>query len=182
MSKELSKEDIIRIAADAGAKAGIEQYEEHVKRQKRKKIDARLRNTKKLMRHYQEIKIHASDAITSLSEIGEEDYDFFQGLMEERSPLDVNAIITAKARSAIMLAHIDTMIGVLEQISFASKDPNDARRYRVLEAMCIADPPYTVQEIADREAIDVRTVYRDYDFICDRLSALLFGIQGITEE
>lgn len=81
-----------------------------------------------------------------------------------------------------MLNHIDAMLRTYEIICLTSKKPEEQRRYRVLEAMYIKEEPEHVEDIADRENIDVRTVYRDLDAACEKLSALLFGIQWIERD
>ena len=181
--KQLTQNEIIKLAAEAGAQAGIERYQTEVAKQRRVRTDTRLRNTERLMRHYHEIRLNAENAISTFQEAQTEDFDFFKAIMEDgEARIDVKAIMTAKARSAVMVTHIDTMLGILAQVSLNSKDPSDVRKFRVFEARYILDPPYTVHEIAEREAIDVRTVYRDSGEMCDKLSSLLFGVQVVNED
>jgi hypothetical protein len=182
MASDKIPESIIRAAAEVGSKTALDTYAKEKQKEKRARIDRRLRDTKRLMKSYREIKIHAGDAIASLSEVIAEDYDFFKSLMEEGDKIEVAAITRSKARSAIMLAHIDAMLQTYEAICYGSNRPEDARRYRVLEAMCLVDDPPPVSEIASQESIDVRTVYRDFDAACEKMSALLFGIQFIERE
>ena len=48
------------------------------------------------------------------------------------------------------------------------------RRYnRVLEAMYLKDEPDQVNDIADRENIDVRTYTRDLDIACEKMSTAI---------
>lgn len=181
-NKQLTQEEIIKLAAESGAKAGIERYEAEIKNQRRKKIDTRLRNTERLMRHYREIKLNAADAITTIKETQVETFEFFKSMMEEGdAKIDVKAIVAAKARSAVMVAHMDAMINILAQIYLNSNNPIEVRKFRVFEARFILDPPYAAKDIAVKECIDITTVYRDCDEICDHLSSLLFGIQAVTE-
>lgn len=182
MAKEKSKDSIVRVAAEVGAKMALEVYAKEKEKERKARIDQRLRDTKRLMRNYREIKIHVGDAIASLSEVTQEDFEFFKDLMENEERIDVSAIVRSKARSAIMLAHIDAMLKTYQTICYTSKKPEDARRYRVLEAMYLKDEPEQVYDIADRENIDVRTVYRDLDAACEKMSALLFGIQWIERD
>ena len=58
----------------------------------------------------------------------------------------------------------------------------DLRRWRVAKALYVDDQPATVQELADREFVAEKTIRRDVDSICEPLSALLFGIDGIKKE
>ena len=170
---------IVKLAAEVGSKTALDVYAKQKEKERRKRIDRRLRDTKRLMKNYWEIKVHAGDAISSLAEVEGDDYDFFKDLMESYDELDVQAIVRSKARSAIMLAHIDAMLRVYEITSCNSKNPIDGRRYRVLEAMCLREDPIPVREIAEAENIDDRTVYKDLDAACEKMSALLFGIQWI---
>lgn len=184
---EKKYEEAIRIAAEAaaksaahvGAETGIARYEAEQAKRRKKRADRRLRDTKRLLLHYREIKLHAEDAISSLNEITDEDYDFFQRLMESDTGVDVQAIVTSKIRSSIMLAHIDTMIQKYGEISMASRRSEDIRRYRILVAMCITEPAESLSEIAQRENIHERTIYKDLDAACVKMSALLFGVQWI---
>ena len=182
LAAEIAAKKAAEIGAEVGAAAGLKRYEAEQKRQKKKRIDRRLRDTKRLLTHYQEIKIHAEDAIASLAEINDEDYDFFQRLMEDDTSVDVDAIITSKVKSSIMLDHIDTMLHKYEQITFASKRDEEMRRYRVLESMCISDEPMSVAAIAERENVHERTVYKDLDAACSKMGALLFGVQWIERD
>jgi hypothetical protein len=182
MAKEKIQESIVKVAAEVGSKTALDVYTKQKEREKKKRIDRRLRDTKRLMRSYREIKVHAGDAIASLSEVVNEDYEFFKDLMEDTGKIDVGAIVRSKARSAIMLTHIDAMLQAYEIICYNSKKPEEQRRYRVLESMCLMDEPIPVSEIAERENIDTRTVYKDLDAACEKMSALLFGIQWIERE
>lgn len=170
---------IVRVAAEVAAKAALDFYTHQKDKEKRQRIDRRLRDTKRLMRSYREIKIHADEAIASLSDVTGDDYDFFKNIMEEGDKIEVAAITRSRARSAVMLAHINTMLQMYETICYSSRRPEDERRYRVLEGMCLVEEPLPVKEIAERENVDTRTVYRDFDAACDDMSALLFGIQWI---
>ena len=52
------------------------------------------------------------------------------------------------------------------------------RRYRVLSAMYLDEDRLDADQIAERELIDKRTVYKDIDFACERLSYYIFGIDA----
>ena len=60
-----------------------------------------------------------------------------------------------------------------------SSRADDARHWRVLENLYIAENYTTAEEIAKQEKIDRRTVYRDVDICAADMTALLFGIGGI---
>ena len=60
-----------------------------------------------------------------------------------------------------------------------SSRPDDARHWRVLEGLYLADSYTTAEAIAQREHIDKRTVYKDIDVCVADLTALFFGVGGI---
>jgi len=175
-------EEILKAAAEIAAKTALETYTKEKDKDRKKRLDRRLRDTKRLMKSYREIKVHAGDAIASLSEIADEDYEFFKNLMEGEDNIDVSAIVRTKARSAIMLTHIDAMLQAYEVISHNSKKPEDQRRFRVLEAMYLKGEPVSAAEIAEIEQIDTRTVYKDINAACEKMGALLFGINWLDQD
>ena len=65
--------------------------------------------------------------------------------------------MTSKARSAIMIAHIDAMLLKYQQIAYASNRLEEIRRYNVLEGMYISDSGDSAEDIAIRENINVRS-------------------------
>ena len=56
------------------------------------------------------------------------------------------------------------------------------RRYRIIWDIYISDNPATADEMAARENIERRTVYKDIKAAMRPLSALIFGIDGIRQE
>ena len=182
MSKRDAMEVITRIAAEVASKSALEVYAKEKEKERKKRVDSRLRNTKRLLRSYREIKVHAGDAIASLADVSSEEYDFFQDIMEDPFSIDVSAIISSRARSAIMLAHIDAMLEAYEVICHNSKKLEEQRRYRVLDGLYLSDEPLSIRQLAESEGVDIRTIYNDIDVICEKMSALLFGIQWIERE
>lgn len=97
MSREEPRDIVARIAAEIASKTALDVYTKQLEKEKKRRRDRRLRDTKRLMKSYREIKIHAGDAIASLSEVVSEDYEFFKELMEDNSTVDVGAIVRSKA-------------------------------------------------------------------------------------
>jgi predicted DNA-binding transcriptional regulator YafY len=60
-----------------------------------------------------------------------------------------------------------------------SKKPETQRRFRVVSALYLDPDPKTVQEIAEVENIDLRTVYKDVDAVADDLTPLIFGVDAV---
>lgn len=180
MDKEKFKE-IVSISASIAAEKALEIINIERDKARKERRNKRFHNTKRLLRSYRELKVHASESISYLSQISDEDYEFYHNLLEDEK-IDVQAIGRTRARSAVMIAHIDAMLNTFEIISMGSSRPEDHRRCRVINALYIDDERMTVKEIAALEAVDERTVYKDIEVACDKLSALLFGIEWIEKE
>lgn len=178
MTENLSNKMITEVV-ELAAKTALETYGAERRKDSRRRIDRRLRDTKLLLRNYTQIKLHAAEAVASLSELEQEDFDFFEELVERDEHIDVTAIVRSKARSAIMLTHINAMLHAYQKMCENSRQPEEQRRYRVLESMYLVEPHQTVNQIAEREGVDNRTVYKDIDAACEKMGALLFGIQWV---
>ncbi len=81
----------------------------------------------------------------------------------------------------IIMTHVNKMLECYKIMCERSKRQEDARRWRVLEVLYIASDYTTAGEIARRENIDKRTVYKDVDICAADLTALFFGVGGIEE-
>ena len=60
---EVFNEELIRLAAKEGSKAGVEAYRKEQKKAHEKLSDRRLRNVKLLLQNYRELKQHAENAV-----------------------------------------------------------------------------------------------------------------------
>ena len=176
-------EALVRLAAEAGAKAALETIEKEKQKERKSRHDRRLRNTKLLLRNFRMFKEHCRNAVFEVSQLDENAIDILD-LMWNRTGSDnfVESIKKSAQRTAIIMQHITDMLGLYEAYCFRSGKPEDSRRYRVIDAMYIADEPLTPAQIAEHEDIDVRTVYKDVDAAAEKLSALIFGIDGLKSE
>lgn len=184
MSKNtLSQREIIRMAAETGAKAALEAFEKEKNKAIKGRYDRRLRNTKLLLRNYRMLKSHCESAIFERACIVGENMnaidilDSAEDLSDEA--LYVESIKRTTERTVIILAHIDEMMRIFEILCHQSEQPEDLRRYRVVWNMYLREQRMSAKEIAEVEIMDVRTVYRDIDIACERLSGLFFGIDGL---
>lgn len=176
-------ETLVKIAAEAGAKAAMETLEKEKQKARKSRHDRRLRNTKLLLRNFRMFREHCKNAVFEVSQLDENAIDILD-LMWNRSTSEnfVESIKKSAQRTAIIMKHITDMLDLYEAYCFRSGKPEEARRYRVIEALYIADEPLTPAQIAETEGIDVRTVYKDVDAAAEKLSALIFGIDGLKSE
>lgn len=145
--------------------------------------DRRLRNTKLLLRNYRELLVHAESAIYEANSTQDEEvFDILEMMTGSRSAdYYVESIKASAARTRIIIEHIKEMLTIYEILCHRSTKPEDKRRYRVLSALYIDENPATVAQIAQDENVDERTIYRDIDSACEKLSALIFGIDGLKK-
>lgn len=190
--KGLTREEIVRIAAEEGTRAGIAAWQRSEAQYKKETNDRRLHNTKMLLRSYRKLKIHTDNAV----------YDVGSALQEPRSPSDsederdtmqglwdclnagyddlyIESILRSKARTQTMVSHIDRMLDLYEENCKKFSKTEDLRRFNVVKALFIDPMPKSAADIATANYIDSRTVYKWVDFICGDLSALIFGLGGI---
>ena len=176
MAGEISKEDAQYIAELA-----IREYQKASDRGKKERHDRNLRNTKKLMRIYPLLRAHSNSSIAELADICDDDaFDVFRQMLSTTGVenVKVESIQRSAARTRIMIDHIEAMLEPFRMQSERSGRDEVRRRYRVLSAMYLEEDRLDADQIAEREMIDKRTVYKDIDFACERLSYYIFGIDA----
>ena len=76
------------------------------------------------------------------------------------------------------MTHVNKMLDCYQIMCERSSRQDDARHWRVLEGLYLADDYTTAEEIARREHIDKRTVYKDIDVCAADLTALFLRINA----
>lgn len=178
----MTQEEIVRLAAEAGARAAMETLEKERQKERLEMSDRRLRNTKLLLRNYRVFKDHAANAVYE-AESEEDPMQIIQELMmPDKSPnLFVESIKRSVARTTTIVRHIETMLQLYQVYCFQYGTEEDERRWRVVEGLYVGDERLSTSDLAEREGVVERTIYRDIDIACERLSALIFGIDGIKK-
>lgn len=176
--------ELIKMAAEIGAKTAIEIMEKEKQKSLAERHKRKLRNTKLLLRNFRMFKLHSDNAVAELSELQNDEnaYEVFESMMSNSisdNSLFVESIKKSVARTKIIVTHVSEMLDLYRVYCQQSVKPEDMRRYRVINAMYVDDEPLTASRIAEQEGIDDRTVYKDIDAAIEKLSALIFGIDGI---
>lgn len=174
--KALSQEMMKEIAEYA-----IDCYRDEQERSKKLRYDKRLRNTKMLLRNYRELSAHSENAIYEASQVDDEDlFDILEMMSgSDSNQYYVESIKTSAARTSLIIEHVKEMLSLYEVYCERSQKPEDKRRFRTINALYIQDEPKTIEEIAEDEVVDTRTVYRDVDAAVEKLTFLIFGIDGM---
>ena len=180
----LSKEDLQELmekAAVAGAKAGIDRYEAELKDRQKKYRDKRYHNTKLLLRNYRMLQINAENSVFGRSQMEESAADILDNMMKMyNDEVIVESIKTSATRTAIIVSHVKTMIRMYQICCEQSGNEIDKRRYDIIYGLYISDPKITRKELMDKWNISSDTTYTDEKIAIERLSALIFGVDGLT--
>lgn len=179
----LTKEEIAAMqmtAAEIGAKAAMERLEEERQSLYHKAINRRLHNTKLLLRNYRMLRENADNSIYGRSQMEESAADILCNMMNMYDDeVIVDAIKRSATRTAIIVAHIDTMMKLYEAYCSKSGNDLDNRRYEIIKDMYIVEDLLTVKEIAKKWHMSKENVYSDIKIATERLSALIFGVDGL---
>ena len=93
----------------------------------------------------------------------------------------IESIKRSATRTAVIVSHVETMFGLYE--AYCDKSQNrdiDMRRYEVLWDMYMAVDTLNAKEIAEKQQVSVRNVYKDIKIATETLSALIFGVDGLN--
>lgn len=183
---------ILDIAIEKGVTAGVKAAVDHMEEERRKarkgRYDRRLHNTRLLFKNYRALKHHALGAVHTGAQanerIEENAVDILEELDDERvdDRLYIESIKRSQQRTRIIIEHIDEMLRYWLIDCEQSGREEAIRRYRIVVDTYISDDQMTAEELAQREHIEKRTVYKDIKAAMRPLSALIFGIDGIKQE
>lgn len=173
--------DIYENAAAIGAKEALKMFEQERKKEQGKRADRRLRNTKLLLRNYHMLKEHAENSVFGRTQMEESAIDILESMMSMYdNEVIIESIKRSATRTAVIVSHIETMFGLYE--AYCGKAPNreiEMRRYEVVWDMYMADNTLSAKEVANKQNISTRNVYEDIKVATERLSALIFGVDGL---
>lgn len=169
---------------EIGIRAAMDYLAEEKEKARKSRYDRRLRNTRLLLKNYRSFKRHAQGAIFNAKQAKENAIDILDGLDDGmlNDNLYVEGIKKSQQRTIIILNHVEEMLRYYKIACEQSGKDEELRRYRVIMAMYIDDDKMTAQEIAEKENIEARTVYKDITNAIKPLSALIFGIDSIKIE
>lgn len=171
--------------AEVGAKAAVKAVERERKNYRKQQYDWKYHNTKLLLRNYRRLNAYYENAVFSTGDAAEVDESFEEIMRSMGRPTDeeifVESIQKNYLTTKIIMTHVNKMLDCYKIMCERSNRRDDARHWHVLEGLYLADDYTTAEEIARREHIDKRTVYRDIDICVADLTALLFGVGGIEQ-
>lgn len=173
--------DIYEKAAAIGAKEALKIFEKERKKDQTKRVDRRLRNTRLLLRNYHMLKEHAENSVFGRTQMEESALDILESMMNMYdNEVIIESIKRSATRTAIIVSHIETMFGLYD--AYCEKSQNkeiDRRRYEAIWDRYMAEPVLSVKEIANKQNMSKENVYSDLKFAEERLTALIFGVDGL---
>jgi hypothetical protein len=171
-------------AVKIGIREGIKYIKEQEYYKTKKRYDRRLRNTRLLLKHYRDLKVHDGLVDRSISSIYKENaidiLDDVESVDDEEQY--IQAVSRTKIRTAIIVRHINKSLEYYKVVCLKGGDIKK-RRYSIIKYMYI-DPVEnnmvpTYEEAATHFDIIVKTVGRDIRAAIEDLSILFFGIDGL---
>lgn len=179
----LSKEELQELfekAAEAGAKAGIEKYEQELKKHQKQRGDRRYHNTKLLLKNYRMLQVNAENSVFGRAQMKESAADILESMMNlYNDELVVESIKTSATRTAIIVSHVKTMIEMYQIFCERSENELEQRRYDIIYGLYVAEDISTRKELAKKWNVSPETTYADEKIAIERLSALIFGVDGL---
>lgn len=174
--------EIYEKAAAIGAREALKAFEQERKKEYSHRADKRLRNTKLLLRNYHMLKEHAENSVFGRTQMKESALDILESMMSiYNDEVIIQSIKNSATRTAIIVSHIETMFGLY--YSYCDRSINreiDLRRYNVIWDMYMAEDTLSVKEIAEKLSISKDSVYSDLRIGIERLTALIFGVDGLN--
>lgn len=179
----LSKEELQELfekAAVIGAETGISKYEEELKKTQRKKIDRRFHNTKLLLRNFRMLQVNAENSIFGRAQMNESAADILESMMNlYNDEVIVESIKNSATRTAIIVTHVKTMLDMFEICCERSQNEIDKRRYDIIYGLYISEEKLNRKDLIKKWNICADTTYADEKIAIERLSALIFGVDGL---
>lgn len=173
--------EIYENAAAVGAKEALKVFEQERKKEYGKRADRRLRNTKLLLRNYHMLREHAENSVFGRTQMEESALDILESMMSiYNDQVIIESIKNSATRTAIIVAHIDTMFELYFTYCERSTSKDiDLRRYEVVWDMYMAEDTLSAKEIAAKQHMSKENVYSDLKIAVERLTALIFGVDGL---
>lgn len=174
--------EIYEKAAAIGAKEALKTFEQERKREYSRRVDKRLHNTRLLLRNYHMLKDHAENSVFGRTQMKESALDILESMMSlYNDEVIIQSIKNSATRTAIIVSHIETMFRLYySYCDRSTKRELELRRYDAVWDMYMAEDILSVEEIADKHHISKDSVYSDIRIGIERLTSLIFGVDGLN--
>lgn len=159
--------EAMEAVARAAAHEAVREFKKDELKKKRAKI---FQNTKLLMQNYNRMVLSVDEGVAELSDLTDEP---IEGLPSNES-LFIKSILKSKARSLIMLAHIDKCLSMMEDEQY---DKGTPEKYQTFKYFYLDGMSY--ENISETYGHPERTARRWVSELVNILGVYLFGADAI---
>lgn len=183
---QLSQEDLDRIAKIASDKAisKFSKEQKHMERRVARNYD-KVRRTKDMLSSYRRMKKTLSEEKEFSEEEKKElrwkfieDFMGISGAFESKTEQAVINSEKKRQENLYCIQCIENAVALYADECEKSSSEEEKRRYRELYALYIGDEILTVPEIAERERISEKTVYKDLGIAYKIVAVYLLGVES----
>lgn len=145
-------------------------------KEKEKKITKgdKFRKTKLLMENYLSFAKHYEKAVDNARSVG----DIIDVSKLDDDELFIHSIRRSKARTLIMVSHIDQSLELLKK---SMERKGQLERYSVIEEIYLREDSLSFEQMAEEFSCNERTVRRWKNDMIFELSILIFGFEAIED-
>ncbi len=166
----MDKTEIVKLATETTIAVWKKENESKLERIEKKQRE----NTKKLLRDYKRLKAHAENAITDTSRSKPSDLKLVLAeVFDKRGYVKVEAIMTSKERTEVMLNHVDRMLEVYEK----ECKEEASIKYELLKDFYIDRKKES--EILNTRPVGKTSLYEKLREGIDDMTLLLWGLSGL---
>ncbi len=174
--------EVYETAAKIGAEKALDTFNKERAEERKHRRKRKLRNTELLLRNYHMLKENAENSVFGRSQMEESAADILEEMMSlYNDEVIVESIKNSATRTAIIMSHVDTMISLYHTYCERAENSDiEMRRYDVLWDRYLADEPLNVESISKKHHMTKQNVYADLKIATERLTALIFGVDGLS--
>lgn len=174
--------EVYERAAKIGAEKALDTFNKERAEERKHRRKRKLRNTELLLRNYHMLKENAENSVFGRSQMEESAADILEEMMSlYNDEVIVESIKNSATRTAIIMSHVDTMISLYYTYCERAENSDiEMRRYDVLWDRYLADEPLNVESISKKHHMTKQNVYADLKIATERLTALIFGVDGLS--
>lgn len=174
--------EVYETAAKIGAEKALDTFNKERAEERKHRRNRKLRNTELLLRNYHMLRENAENSVFGRSQMEESAADILEEMMSlYNDEVIVESIKNSATRTAIIMSHVDTMISLYHTYCERAENSDiEMRRYDVLWDRYLADEPLNVESISKKHHMTKQNVYADLKIATERLTALIFGVDGLS--
>lgn len=174
--------EVYETAAKIGAEKALDTFNKERAEERKHRRKRKLCNTELLLRNYHMLKENAENSVFGRSQMEESAADILEEMMSlYNDEVIVESIKNSATRTAIIMSHVDTMISLYHTYCERAENSDiEMRRYDVLWDRYLADEPLNVESISKKHHMTKQNVYADLKIATERLTALIFGVDGLS--